>query len=247
LEILDDAGAAIEDLKWWKVEVQGTTVSLEGTLSPSGMHRLLSVVDSPAPSASLTTDPPPPPTSAPSAGDAKDAMAAASQQHFHSVTKIMDDLKSGLKDAKTLSSMTLWFDQYAKKIERMPILNVDPELLNYSAYVARQVRNASLAVRGMGIQTAVRQSEITSAPIAPTVVGVAGFGSYGPYGGYGRAGAVAVYDPYAEARAVSEERLVVKSQEKATMATTVQTIRDQVIQATADIRRKMTQKYQVEF
>ena len=42
-------------------------------------------------------------------------------------------------------------------------------------------------------------------------------------------------------------RLIVKSEEKATMATTVQTIRDQVIQATADIRRAMTQKYQVEF
>jgi DNA-binding protein YbaB len=51
----------------------------------------------------------------------------------------------------------------------------------------------------------------------------------------------------AEIKGVGAERRKVRAEEKATMATDVHAIRDQIIAATADIRRKMTQKYQVEF
>jgi hypothetical protein len=39
----------------------------------------------------------------------------------------------------------------------------------------------------------------------------------------------------------------VRAQEKATAATDIQQVRQGIIAATADIRRKMTQKYQIEF
>ena len=67
----------------------------------------------------------------------------------------------------------------------------------------------------------------------------------GAGGGYG--GGVAVYNPYDEARAVSQERRKVRYQERGAMAMNVHTIRDEVIQATNDIRREMTQRYQIEF
>ena len=80
-------------------------------------------------------------------------------------------------------------------------------------------------------------------------VGYAYGGGYrhGRYGGYGGYGAVTAYSPRAEAKSIGTERRVVRSQERGAMATDVQSIRADVIAATTDVRRKMTQKYQVEF
>ncbi len=98
----------------------------------------------------------------------------------------------------------------------------------------------------MGIQSGVREAQITSSSAGYGYVG-AGYGRYGAYGGYGGRVVVPVYNPMAEIKAVGAERRVVRAEETATMATDVHAIRAQIIAATADIRRKMTQKYQVEF
>ena len=50
-----------------------------------------------------------------------------------------------------------------------------------------------------------------------------------------------------EVKAVGAERRVVRAEEKSVAATDVQQIRQEIVAATADIRRKMTQKYQIEF
>ena len=117
---------------------------------------------------------------------------------------------------------------------------MDDELLKYSAFVANQLRQASLAVKTMGIKSGVRQAQITGGDVsydAGTRWG--GYGGYGP--GYGGGEATA------EAKAKESERRVVRAEEKGIAATDVQQIRQSIIAATADIRRKMTEKYQVEF
>ena len=88
----------------------------------------------------------------------------------------------------------------------------------------------------------VREQGITSSPAGYGYVGGYRYGAYGAYGGVR-----SVYSPRAEARGISQERRVVRSEEKGNMAVNVQQIRDAMIAATADIRRKMTQKYEVEF
>jgi hypothetical protein len=119
---------------------------------------------------------------------------------------------------------------------------VDEELLDYSAFVASQLRDASGSVRGMGIRSSVRESQITSSSAGYGYVG--GY-RYGAYGGYG--GVRSVYSPRAEARGIASDRRIVRSEERGNMATNVHQIRDAMIAATSDIRRKMTEKYQVEF
>lgn len=239
LQVLANQGASIPDLASWAAEAEGAQISLAGTLSKDGLRRLLSVVESPMPTHTTAAAPTPEQISP---GDLPAIQAKASLDHFHAVTAMTDDLKRDMKDVPTLAASALYFDKYAKKIERLPILNVDEELLNYSAFVAAQLRQASDAVRAMGIRTSVRVSQITSSPAGYGYVGGYRYGAYGWYGG-GRT----VYSPRAEARGVVEERLGVRSQERGNMAMNVQQIRDAIIAATTDIRRKMTQKYQVEF
>ena len=112
--------------------------------------------------------------------------------------------------------------------------------MKYSGFVAGQLRRASVVVKTMGIKSGVRQAQITGGDVsydAGTRWG--GYGNYGP----GLGGA----DATAEAKAKDSERRVVRAEEKGIAATDVQQIRQAIIAATADIRQKMTEKYEMQF
>ena len=49
--------------------------------------------------------------------------------------------------------MTVWYDNYARKIDNLPILNVDPYLLDYGAGVAKTLRQASSIIKTGGVQS----------------------------------------------------------------------------------------------
>jgi hypothetical protein len=51
----------------------------------------------------------------------------------------------------------------------------------------------------------------------------------------------------ADIKAAGAQKRVVRAEETAIMTTDVQKLRQDLIAATTDIRRKMTQKYQIEF
>ena len=234
LQVLADKGALIEDFQSWTVQTKGSEISLAGTLSASGRRRLMSVVDSPVSENSLAESP------SVSPGELPAMEAKKSREYFRAVVGMANDLKSDMRNAKNLASTHLFFDKYAKRIERMPILGVDEELLNYSAFVANTLRQATGSVKTMGIQSGVRQAQITGSDVYAGDYGYGGY-RYGAYGRYGRRAQMA------EIKGVGAERRVVRAEEKGIMATDVQKLRQDLIAATTDIRRKMTQKYQIEF
>jgi hypothetical protein len=237
LQIMSDRGMSISDVSDWTAKAEGNEISLSGKLSKAGLRRLMSVVDSPA---TETKE-----AKAASPGEAAATQAKASLTHFKAVTGMANDLKADMRSSKNLASNSLWFDKYAKRIERLPSLNVDPELLQYSAFVANQLRQASLAVKTMGIQSGVRQAQITGSSVGGGSDYVDSYGyRYGAYGVYN--GGADVYG-MGTVKEVGAQRRVVRAEEKAGMATDVQKIRQDIIAATTDIRRKMTQKYQMEF
>jgi len=129
----------------------------------------------------------------------------------------------------------------------MPILNVDPELLDYGANVAANFREISDLGSGVRATAAAKQAQYH-----PTVEGRRQVAySSGPYGysGYGtRRG------DYYEGRDVEGERLeregkklqVIK-EEKAKGTDQALTIMRTIEQDTAQIRRVMTGRYKIEF
>jgi hypothetical protein len=229
LRILADQGALIDDFQTWTAHTTEDEISLAGTLSTGGRRRLLSVIDSPVQENVVAEAP----TVSP--GDLPAMEAKKSRDYFRAIVGMADDLKDDMRDAKNLASSQLYFDKYAKRIERMPILGVDQELLKYSALVANALRQATGAVKTMGIQSGARQAQIT------------GGGDYGYGGGY-RYGAFGAYaGQQEEIKEVGTERRAARAEETAIMATDVQKLRQDIIAATTDMRRKMTQKYQIEF
>ncbi len=136
LEVLADRGLWIEDLNSWKAEVKGREVSLAGSLSKDGLRRLLTLLQPPAQADSATDSPQPT-----SPGELSTLQLKASQAHFKAVTAMFNDLKQDTRSSKSISQTQLWFDKYAKRIERLPILNVDKELVDYSGWVAQELRS----------------------------------------------------------------------------------------------------------
>ncbi len=58
------------------------------------------------------------------------------------------------------------------KIDHLPILNVDPQMLPYGQYVAQLLRNASRAIKGYGINK--RVAEVNADNSAAPYGGVVG-------------------------------------------------------------------------
>ena len=91
----------------------------------------------------------------------------------------------------------------------------------------------------MGIQSAARQSQITGSDVNAGDYGYGGY-RYGAYGVYGRGAR------WRRSRALARNDGRPHGG-KGIMATDVQKLRQDLIAATTDIRRKMTHKYQIEF
>jgi hypothetical protein len=151
--------------------------------------------------------------------------AQATQQYFQKVTSMRDDLRERSKDAKTFGEYALWLDNGARRIDRLPILDVDPDMLAYGRYLAARMRDASMALKGIGIQSGARTAQVYQSG-ATYVTG---------------------YSYYTEWRNVDAERRAIKAQERATGATSARQIALEVENETAKIRQAMTAKYRVNF
>jgi hypothetical protein len=156
--------------------------------------------------------------------------AAASQQYFRSISSLLDDVREKSKDAKTFGENALWFDNWARRMDRLPVLNVDAELLVYGRDTATALRNMAASLRGIGIYSGARTAQIYS-----------NSGGMTPAAGeYGNSG-------YSEWRDVDNQRRAVRAEEKAKGAVSARDIATQVANETGRVRQAMSQKYMVEF
>ena len=57
-----------------------------------------------------------------------------------------------------MSDAAVWVGRYARKIEQLPILNVDPELLEYSAYVSARLQDLTIRAKDVQTKSATRMA-----------------------------------------------------------------------------------------
>jgi hypothetical protein len=229
ISVLDDFGANVEDLQSWKTDLQGKAIHMEGPLSEDGLRRVFSIIEIPSTKFSSLKD---------STGEGETSEAASeslvresSLTYYRSIDVLVKDLRRDLRGNKASVSV---MERYARKIDRMPILNVDPELLDFGAAVANTLRDMALSRRQGGIDYGVDTAGM----------GGGGYANYGvSYGYFGRE----LGDPYSGARASAADR----SSMKASALADSNHARVEGFQAIdehlAAIRRKMSEKYQVEF
>jgi hypothetical protein len=227
LEILGDLGARLDDVERWKVTAEPQRISFNGPLSTDGMKRVFSLIDSPT-LAILASDP-----SQEARSSQPTAQAYASQQYFKSLSAVLDDVRTESKEAKTFGQNALWFDKWSRRIDRLPIVNVDSDLLNFGRAVAGALRNMAASMRGIGINSAAREANIYQT-VTTDYNGYAG-----AYGGG--------YSYYTEWRNVDSERRAARADERSKGALSARDIAREIENETAKIRQAMTQKYSVPF
>lgn len=212
IEALDRQGMELDDIEKWAVSHDAKSISLHGELSASGLLRFGSLFELP----SIELDP----TEEPVGADKPQLYAT--QNHFKAVNKLLDDLQTQKRDAKTWGQLGMWVDQYAKRIDRLPLVNVDSDMSKYSAAVADDLRQISSSIKGSGIRTGMQSAS-----------------TFAAYGG-------GTYDYYG-ARAADAQQMASRAQERGTSALTSTQIVDQIRTETSRIRRLMTERYKVEF
>ena len=230
LEILANNSATIDEFHDWTEKVTEKEISIGGYLDKSGLRRLMSLIEPPAALQHSSSAP------STSPGDEAALQRNASQLYFKQVTGYIEDLrdKPNRSQAQTFSQVGSWIDRYARKIDKLPMMNVDPELLDYGAFVSDTMRAASDALKGIAGKTRVRSLGATQY----STVAVGRAGRWGGWGGY--ASGVSRYD-------TQRARTEISAQERVGGTTDARQIMRELESATTDIRRKMVQKYNVEF
>jgi hypothetical protein len=246
IEVLQRQGAMIDDIHDWTPSVSGNTLTLQGAMSTDGTRRVMSILELPQSLADAMQS-----ASSPGADPEGSAKKLANQQYYNSVTTLVEDLREKPKrdHVKTFGQAAMWYDKYARKIDGLPILNVDDELLNYGSNIAELFRSAEMAMKGVGMRASNRRASnnASSGGYAYSSGGYrAGYGYNAA--GYGDQGYTVRLGPgQASLQAKGRTDAIITRQERSSGAATVQQIWQTIDQETAATRRALTQKYQIEF
>jgi hypothetical protein len=230
LTLLDDIGAHLPELKTWTLSFDKKTpaVEMSGRLSEESVRRLISLARPPqlastGPAAAAPSTPPPAETKTAQGGyrsaQPSNEVIGASQAYFRSVASLIEALKQ--TERPTYRSTKLWYDRYAKQIEELPILHVDKELLDWGSSVTRTLREMS---SGINYYSQNQNYTLASTPS-------------GAYAGYG----------YVYAESKSYDQAVIKRQSDAMMSVDLDKRWQAMETSVADLRRKMVEKYMVDF
>jgi hypothetical protein len=147
IEALIYAGMNLEELDQWTFSTKDKQVTAEGELSTESLRRLLGVVQSPVPA--VVAAAPADTTSSASQEPAVADPATASQRYYKAVAASLDSFREGASMSATAS----WLKHAAKRIDQLPILNVDPELIEWGALVSSKLKQAAAALAVHQTQT----------------------------------------------------------------------------------------------
>jgi len=199
LEILSDLHATISDFDKSRVRTIGKSVILQTKLEDENLRRIMSLILTPTPEhqsdkekpeISVTKPPetdPQTPKINPNETSSKTTSSRvridfdASEKYFSSIDRILADLTKANARAKDYQRTATWHDNFARKIDYLPLTGVDPELIKYGQIISRRLTALAASLRGEGIVVDTQQrSVVYDVNVNPPTTG------YNPWGGWRR-------------------------------------------------------------
>lgn len=225
LRALSRAGMELPEMADWQPRSSDMSLALQGDLSVDSLSLLMGLVAMPYEAVHVAPGNPSSVETTESPLTEEEKMAAATKEHFDAVQANLRRLRLRRSDAKSFGQAATWIASTASRLGGLPVLNVDQDMLAYTADVSDELRQMSLAYKNVGIQTGYRSAQYNS-------------GYYYQDTAYGRY--YNSYDASADRRRVGQE-------ERAMGAQTAEQIASDIQGQTAEIRVKMSQRYQMEF
>ncbi|TWU58584.1 hypothetical protein Poly51_13630 [Rubripirellula tenax] len=216
LNLIDRLGLSLTSMQTWEARVNDKSLFITGELSPSDIRVLMSVLaKSPESLDQLQL-------SKESAGSPNSSLTKveSTKMHYDMLNKILRDITHPTNSILTSGAKANYLERYASKIDGLPILNVDEDLLGTSAEIAMRLRTQSEGLRGNQIKAGNYSNNSREYSYNG--------GSYGlRYG-------------------LSDQQ-VAKHLGRASSALSGVEQKKQIANLMADLRRTLTQRYQVEF
>jgi hypothetical protein len=226
-EAIENNGMMLDDeIKNWRVVVEAKAITFEGRLSTKGLRMLTDLIPIPAETVTLNqASPKPGETAALSAGSLSTAesKATTSKKYFQHVSLLIDSMRTDVRKAGSPKLARVMVDKAALEIDRLSVLNVDEDLVAYGTGVSETFRNMRNLSKNASLDASYRQA---------SMAGNQGYGYGGFYGG---------------GTSLSLSSSVMRKQETALLKSNQMAIFTMLEEKTAEIRKKMTLKYQVEF
>ncbi len=182
-EILGNLGLPIDAMRDWRIAVEDRSITLRGRLTTEAARDLVALIDLPAGGLagdrSEVADPAQggaeaSPNAAP--GSPTTPTAEATKSYFDQMVRLMTTFRR--ERSRTQREVGLWGQRYAAQIDRLPMLGVDPELLDFSAKLSASLRDLGNTARGINIQASLTRAATTGTRGGGGFYGV-GFG-WGP-------------------------------------------------------------------
>ena len=221
-EVLNRVGASSEDIEGWKWTVGGHQVKGSGPVSPGSAREIISLLEPPSITHAISA------SSETAATPEEDPKPKASLKYCKSIRVLLDDLRNTLHKEK--DNHALYFERYGRKIDDLPKLNVDSELLDFGARVSSSLRYQGQSERMHKINAGTRKQQTYS-----SYASGAYYGNVGPYnaGWYPNGG-------------VSAPGVIGAEENQAAKSVRFSEWK-QIEDGLVAVRRQMTDKYKLEF
>jgi hypothetical protein len=233
-EVLENQGMLLDEMREWAVMIEDKAVLLRGRMSRKGLRTLTDLIPIPAETLDLET------SNSKAAGaaaataartDARSAnssapavsKATASMKYYRHISLLLEQTRKDVTASNVTPKLARrMVDKAAMEIDRLPVLNVDEELIAFGTAVSEILRNMRNLSKNASLDASYRQATI------------AANGGYGYGGFYG--GSTAALDTSVMRKQMTS---VLKSNQLDAFT--------MLQEKSAEIRKKMTLKYQVEF
>ena len=215
INALSENGLMIDDMNNWTAKMGRDHIRLSGPMTQSGLRQVGRLIEHPIVNTFVSGD---------EYVEAEVDMKTRTKQYFDSVQQVGEELKR--KEAKALKTYAKWFNKYAREIDSLPLVNVDPIMLDYGRYVSDSFRDVSTVLDETNLQKVTRRGSFEDS-----------YGTYTDDWGY--------RTTYFESNIRNRQK--VTAQANVTGGNKAREIIRQVDEATAQVRRDMSEKYKVDF
>lgn len=246
-EVLTARGMQLDEFSQWKMNAisEGKTLSFTGPIASKTLDDLLGMFTLHRASRGVTNATNATKSDGPAAPNASQTspsvVAENTKDYFKKVINIVHRVRD--YSANNTGERAQWNGNMANRIDEMPTLDVDPQMVMFGAEVAKSLRSNSMSMQLTNISqgaAAVAADAGTGAFSTATAAGtMAGMGyGYGGYGNYGSYGGNFV-DPNSPVKYYRMGQAQGNTSFKELMA--------RLEQSLADMRRTMTEKYKIQF
>lgn len=128
-------GLMIDDFENWTMSTSANQIRFVGPLSSEGLRQIGSLIHQPIANDFVSDG------TGSSAEDPDVNTLTRTKQYYGDVQHVLDMIRR--KDLEQLNSYSKWFSRYARDIDGISVLGVDPVMTAYGSYVANAFRDIS--------------------------------------------------------------------------------------------------------